>query len=260
MTPQSGQKAARRGFASEDRFIHLVNSDVRFNESLKAIMGLSHQQLKAEKPENKKVKADASLVSLPNTYKGGSGVKDPGEVFNQCKKGCSIKEAEADFNQLERVWLADLAADIQMPESVQKVIQRSLDDRRLKRSKIFITEDAFRSVKEFFEENREMLLRRLFADGDNTLEYFIVHDFSRDTWHITALTNVIEFLKLQPLSVSPKGVLYFGRCMTMQRKGGNGAHIAIPKSDPKHPGNQLQFKIKPLSILSNVRFALIQNG
>ncbi len=43
-----------------------------------------------------------------------------------------------------------------------------------------------------------------------------------------------------------KGIIRLGDFVTIQRKGGDGKHITIPKTDWSHPGNQLQFKFSPL--------------
>jgi hypothetical protein len=67
------------------------------------------------------------------------------------------------------------------------------------------------------------------------------------------MSDVVAYLAQQPMSVSKGGVLCIGNCLSMQRKGGNGCHVKVPKSHPSHPGNQIQFKIKPLSIVKNIK-------
>jgi len=52
---------------------------------------------------------------------------------------------------------------------------------------------------------------------------------------------------------SRKGIIKLGDFLSVQRKGGNGSHITISKTDWEHPGNQLQFKCKPLDIAEHIK-------
>jgi len=234
---KTGQKPAKRGYKQEEIFIDLVNNNLSFNKNLKNVLGIKNRLITAKKPILKSGKADAILVySSPNE-----------EV------GCTIKEAEADFNQLERVWLEKLAGNINMPNDIQSKIQTCLDNRRLKKSRVFISNQYTNEIISYFSRDIVNLLKRLFTGNDSSIKYFIVFDFKNKIWYISKVIDVIDYIKTQPITVSKLGVLYFGNCLSMQRKGGNGAHIKIPKSAPAHPGNQLQFKIKPLSIISQVK-------
>ena len=63
------------------------------------------------------------------------------------------------------------------------------------------------------------------------------------------MNDVLEFLNeniSNDISFSNKGIIKLGDFLSVQRKGGNGKHITIPKTDWQHPGNQLQFKFSPL--------------
>lgn len=211
----------------------MVNEDSEFNERLRAAIALTRGSIAASKPVTRSKKADALLIISPS-----------GEV-----RGCSIKEAEANFNQLERVWLEALAEDLKMPDSIRNRIQTCIDNRRLKKSVKFITEDHQEEIISYFQDNIDNLLRRLFTGYDDTLAYFVIYDYTKRSWHICLIADVINAIREEEITVSDKGVLYFGCGLSMQKKGGNGAHVKVPKSHPTHPGNQLQFKIKPISLL-----------
>ena len=63
------------------------------------------------------------------------------------------------------------------------------------------------------------------------------------------MDDVIRFLiknASNNIGFTEKGIIRLGEFVTIQRKGGNGKHIIIPKTDWNHPGNQLQFKFSPL--------------
>ena len=55
------------------------------------------------------------------------------------------------------------------------------------------------------------------------------------------------------ITFSKKGIIKLGDFLSVQRKGGNGKHIKIPKTDWNHPGNQLQFKISPVRFANYVK-------
>ncbi len=39
------------------------------------------------------------------------------------------------------------------------------------------------------------------------------------------------------------------KCVVFQRKGGNGERVKVQKTDPKHPGNDIQMKLYIKSFL-----------
>lgn len=236
MKSRSGRKAAKRGFAFQAIFIGLVNQDPSFNKRLKKAINLPEEtQLAAYKPLTTIEKSDAVLI-----------------ISQGKNAGCSIKAAEANFNQLQRIWLKDLASAIQMPKSVENAIQACIDSQRLKISKVFISKGYAKLIMDYFKQNIDALFSKIFTGGDFSVKYLVVYDFNKKIWYLSEIADVIECIKAQQISISSRGILYFGDCLTMQRKGGNGAHVRVPKSHPKHPGNQLQFKVKPLSMIKNM--------
>jgi hypothetical protein len=70
------------------------------------------------------------------------------------------------------------------------------------------------------------------------------------------IQKVISFIRSQEISFSDEGIIKIGNFITIQRKGGNGSHVKKPKTDFTHPGNQLQFKFKPLEFMKKARSIL----
>jgi len=236
MRSKSGQKAANRGLASQAVFIDSVNLDPYFNKRLKKAINLPEEtRLAAYKPSTTIEKSDAILIISPGR-----------------NAGCSIKEAQANFNQLERIWLKDLALAIKMPKSIEDALQACIDNKRLKISKIFISQQYTIPIIDYFKQNADVILNKLFTRGDPSVKYLVVYDFNNKKWCLSEITDVIACIKTQQISISSRGILYFGDCLTMQRKAGNGARVKVPKSHPNHPGNQLQFKVKPLSMIKTM--------
>jgi hypothetical protein len=50
-----------------------------------------------------------------------------------------------------------------------------------------------------------------------------------------------------------RGSIAIGKCVVIQRKGGNGVHsLDIPKDSLKHPGNNVQVKLKMRELISEM--------
>ena len=66
------------------------------------------------------------------------------------------------------------------------------------------------------------------------------------------IDKLITEISKAEIKFSKNGVIKFGEFITLQRKGGNGDKLHLPKSDLRHPGNQLQFKMKIINFINTV--------
>jgi hypothetical protein len=92
------------------------------------------------------------------------------------------------------------------------------------------------------------VIEDIFRRGEEKLKLFIINDKRKRRIYIFRMDDVIRFLNedAADISFTKKGIIRLGKFITIQRKGGDGKHITIPKTDWNHPGNQLQFKFSPL--------------
>jgi hypothetical protein len=76
--------------------------------------------------------------------------------------------------------------------------------------------------------------------------------------YIFNIEDIIHFIKenIYQKGVTFSRVIYLGDFLWIQRKAGDSKKITLPKTDPKHPGNQLQVKILPISLLNQAKKAL----
>ncbi len=237
---KKGSKEAKRGTKSEKDFVNLVNNNKRFNTSLKKILNIE-ENLRADHEISNKVKADCYLV-----------------VESGQKMGVSIKEAEVDLNQLDRRWLKDLAEKHNMPQDIEDKLNECLIKKsRDSKGEKFIQDEYKDEILKYFTDNLDSILTDVFTRGDKNLKYFVVYDFSNNEWYIASMDKVIEEISIEELSTSDKGLIQIGNLITIKRKGGNGSHIKLDKDDPNHPGNNIQFQIKPLSLLKTGLFKKI---
>ncbi|EHP83879.1 hypothetical protein [Methanotorris formicicus] len=78
--------------------------------------------------------------------------------------------------------------------------------------------------------------------------------------YLINMEDFIEKLKKDvEIGFSKKGIIEFRlegkKILTIQRKGGNGKgkNIGIPKTDIRHTGNQLQFKMYPITLVDYIK-------
>jgi len=229
-----GRKPAKRGYRYEDKFVNMVNNDDEFNKSLKRYFGDLNKSLKAYKVSDNRMKSDVILQ------------------FGDCIYGCSIKTSEADFSQLDRRWLNDLAEKLNMPIEIFDMISECIQNKMVNKKDKFILDKYKNPIIGFFKSKLRPLLKELFIRDEDILKYLVICFYIENDWYITKILYVFEYIENGEIYTTNKGILMFGDCLSMQRKGGDGKHVKIPKNHPAHPGNQLQFKLKPLSLIKNM--------
>lgn len=165
----------------------------------------------------------------------------------------SVKKSTADFSQLDRRWLSSLKSALNIPNNITNEIQEGLDSMRLKTGEKRLILTKYESdIIEYFQNNINIFMEEMFTRQNPIVSLFVVYDSNLKTWYILNMKDVLTFASNQIVSVSNKGVLKLGDYITMQRKGGDGNVTRVPKTDPTHPSNQLQVKIKPLKIVENL--------
>lgn len=241
----SGSKPAKRGFKHEQLFTDLINSNHTFKAKIADYIS-----------KNIKLPYPIDITKLRAVNVKGTEKSDVNIYYDGIHHiGCSIKSAEANFNQLDRRWLSQWAPILSIPTSIQTAIQSGLDSMRLKDPNAkFVLDQHSTSIINFFSlsATKSKLFPELFTRGDTNLKIFVAYDSTNDIWHLAKMYDVIQYASSQPVTVTPRGVLYFGNSLSLQRKGGDGNITTPPKSSPMHPSNHLQFKIKPLSIISYI--------
>ncbi len=169
---------------------------------------------------------------------------------NNYSLGVNIKAGKSNFNQVTRLWLERLVSELNLTSECTNAITKGIDNHRLKRSKIFIEPTDNELIKNEFVRKSKKIMELIFKGLNNDIVKILAL-FNRDKkiFYLYDINDVIKKLSRLPITFSKHGVVNFGRYITLQRKGGNGHHIIIDKSNPKHPGNQLQFKMKILTFM-----------
>lgn len=237
---EKGKKEARIGLDSEKELIYLINNDKDFrNLFLNCLNKLNFkfvQEIKAFK--DKGVKSDILITD---------GNK---------RLGISMKSySKMDFHQLDRRSLDRWKEEINMPIKIYNVLRESILRKAKNSNSKFIVDKDKKIIREFFSKNLETIIHNIFTGGESHLKLLLINDKSNKKIFIFKMEDVLRFLVgdiRQKISFTQHGNIQLGRFISVQRKGGDGSHIKIPKTNWKHPGNNLQFKFKPLAFATEI--------
>jgi hypothetical protein len=197
-----------------------------------------------------------SAHPLIETHPTGGNLKksDVLMLFSKGKNlGVNIKSGKSNFNQLTRLWTAQLVDKLKISPAAAVILQNGVDNYRFKRKNkdnkiIFIEPQSQAALKKEFDGNKRQILELCLRGINNDVAKILaLYDRDKRNYYLYDLEEVIAETAKQPIEFTKKGIVKFGEYITLQRKGGNGVAHTMPKSDPKHPGNQLQFKIKMTS-------------
>lgn len=242
---KKGEKEARIGLDSEHDIINRINLDEKFHNVIKECLiklGFNVQgRLKARKDY---IKTD---------------------IFIQINKyeeiGVSIKSStKTSFHQLDRRRLEEWKNLLNMPNDIFETIKEAiLRIARNSKAKFILEEDKSK-IKKFFTDHLSEIINEIFRRGEEKLNLLIINDKRKRRIYIFRMNDVIKFLiedAINNICFTEKGIIKLGEFITIQRKGGNGKHITLSKTDWNHPGNQLQFKFSPLKFAEYVELTKV---
>lgn len=237
---EKGEKEARIGLDSEQDIISKINFDEKFHNTIrKCLIKLGFNPGERLRARKDGIKTDIFI-----------------RINEQEEIGVSIKSStKTSFHQLDRRRLEEWKTFLNMPDEIFKIIKEAIL-RVAKNSKAkFILEEDRDRIKEFFANHLSEVINEIFRKGEEKLKLLIINDKRKRRIYIFRMDDVIKFLIKNAgnnISFTEKGIIRLGDFITIQRKGGNGKHITIPKNDWNHPGNQLQFKFSPLKFVEYV--------
>lgn len=236
---------AKFGTETEKQLCTLLRKRKDLAEHLLQKLNLSEGQFLEVFPtgtSNKK----SDLLAM---YTGGTGI------------GINVKSARSiGFNQVTRTWLDSFASKIGLSEFATEAIQNGIDNHRLKRSKILIEAEYREQLADELSEKSGNIIEEIFMGiGNDVAKCLVLINKSTNTVHFYDIREAVSSISQQPITFSKNGVIQFGEFITMQRKGGDGNVKRPPKSDPKHPGNQIQFKMKIIKYMEQIPPMLSSN-
>lgn len=232
---EKGKKEARVGLDSELDIINRVNSDEKFRNMIRDCLlklGFNVQGKLIARKKNS-IKTDIFI-----------------RINEREEIGVSIKSSiMTSFHQLDRRRLEEWKDFLKMPDDIFEILKDAILRVARNPKAEFILERDRDKIKEFFSRHLSEIINEIFRRGEEQLRLLLINDKRKRRIYIFRMDDVIKFLienAKNNINFTEKGIIRLGDFITVQRKGGDGKHIAIPKTDWRHPGNELQFKFSPL--------------
>jgi hypothetical protein len=171
--------------------------------------------------------------------------------------GVSLKTVKAGGRpdvHLDRRWIIkpsrrarSWSEVLRMPSDVTEILQRGiLNIAAGKTTQLVPNPSDQRRIREFLEGALGNLLEEAFRNDERELLILAILEYDkRLRLCLFSMDDVIDFIEKD---VREKGISFgnrinVGSYIQLQRKAGNGKHVKRLKTDPEHPGNQLQVKL-----------------
>lgn len=237
------------GGRGEKLLVHLINSNQGFAEKiakcLQARLGFSVcGVLRAEE--------------APQAHKSDIIISDAAR--NRIGLSLKTRKPGRPDDHLDRRWLDKLGrcsqsweASLNMPTAVYEAFRRGIVRKAVDKTANLIYEKDRPLIEEFLLSRLDTFLEEVFRRGEEHLKLFAIIEYEKEKkLYVFKMEDIIELVKRDILSFGLKfgGVIYLGNFLWIQRKAGDGKKVdkRIPKTDPRHPGNQLQVKILPIPL------------
>ncbi len=171
---------------------------------------------------------------------------------NQHKVGLSLKTVTTrDDHHLDRRWLDDWTSALSIGSDVYQALSKGIKRKAENSGANLIFQNHEKIVRDFLNARLHDFLEEAFRKGEiNLLLLGVIDALEERALYVFRIDETIDFIEkdVQRRGISFRRRVKIGSYIDLQRKAGNGRHIAIPKTDPKHPGNQIQIKLKPLAL------------
>ncbi len=232
----TGQKAARIGLDSEKEIINAINTNQSFRELVRNCLqnlGFMYEGEMTCEDAPKNMKTDITIKIARRPI------------------GVSIKSIkETSFHQTDRRRLEKWKEFLNMPDNIYDIIKTAIIRKAEKgRASKFILDKDKKTIRNFFSAKYEIIIKEIFSREEKDLLILLINNIKDEKIYLYRMGDVFKFLiknVSNNIDFTVNGIIKLGDYLTIQRKSGNGKHIKIPKTDWKHPGNDLQFKFYPI--------------
>jgi hypothetical protein len=167
----------------------------------------------------------------------------------------AFKESSVSYNQLTRTSLANFCRRFSLtgeqPELERLFIAKANDVK----SKLF-PESVHDRMRPVFQRIARDILLWSFSFRQSR-EIVVVYERDASVMLVYPMREVLREIGTA-IAFTDRGNISIGSCVTFQRKGGDGIHAAnIPKGSLRHPGNDVQIKLKMNEFVGQMRSVLL---
>ncbi|MCD6458072.1 MAG: hypothetical protein J7K82_04405 [Thermoproteales archaeon] len=241
---------AHIGKRGEELLVYLINNNMQFAQLFRnCVSKLLNVNLRGKiraKRDRKSPKTDVEVLD-ESEYSVGISLK-------------TVKKGGRPDDHLDRRWLdrpgrytRPWTEVLQMPTFIRDIIWQGIMRKARHKNVALIEPQHQKAVRNFLIKNLDSFLEEAFRMGEQNLKLLGVLEYENGKiLYLFALDDIIRFIKYNIIN---KGLtfsarIYMGDYIQIQRKAGDGSRInkRIPKTDPRHPGNQIQVKLLTLKL------------
>ena len=146
------------------------------------------------------------------------------------------------FNQLTRASVDNFCERLKIGDNDRKKLKNIVINKSKNKDSYLFPKDNFGYWKNLFELKKEDIIKWAFSKNPSR-EILVLFDNDEEIFRIYPMKAVIKNISKELKHT--KGGFNIGNCISFQRKGGNGSvSKKYSKSDIRHPGNNIQLKLK----------------
>ncbi|MCB0724023.1 MAG: hypothetical protein KDC73_04930 [Ignavibacteriae bacterium] len=167
----------------------------------------------------------------------------------------AFKASGPAFNQITRTTISKFCEIFNLLELKSTLTDLFLEKSRNSRTKTFPDNIQSHLISIFQPISRQILSWSF--SYKKSREILVLFEQETGSFLIYPMKEVLQKINKE-ISFTTRGNIQIGNCVIIQRKGGNGVHsLHIPKDDIKHPGNNIQIKLKMKIFISEMERILL---
>lgn len=154
----------------------------------------------------------------------------------------SFKKSGVAYNQLTRTPIGNFCT-LFFDQAMQTELECLFKAKAQNKQTHVFPEVVRPRIKAAMKAKAEAILKWAFSFKESR-EILVIYERQTSMMYIYPMKEVFRKLDKE-ISFTKRGNIAIGKLVVLQRKGGNGVHsIHIPKDSLKHPGNNVQLKLK----------------
>ena len=167
--------------------------------------------------------------------------------------GASVKSfSGSGFNQVTRMTIDNFANQFSLSSRVTTALKEITIEKARGRNRNWIVPPYTKLITEEFRLKAVEIIEYCLL-GEDTPELLVLSSEDETKIRLYAMDEILHYCKQTlDVTVTPRGVLRLNQCFGIQKKGGNGKHEKYAKDDLRHGGNNIQVKMKPSVLVSNI--------
>ncbi len=188
-------------------------------------------------------------------HSGSHGEKCDVKMEFECGRNIDVnikayKSPGAMLNQASRSSLSNFGKALNLPPELVKGLQGAFK-RKAENPRAFplIRKEHRGLWEQKLGPFAKQIVKRSLSSHPSR-EILALFDRGENVMRLYKMSTVLSQLNYE-IGWTPKGNIKIGDCFQLQRKGGDGNITTYPKTDPKHPGNNMQVKLDIKSFLEN---------